>query len=138
MKRAIRVLLIEDDELSQIEVQRFLHKKNIYHSLAVARNGEEAMKFLEQKSAMVFQGNPDLILLDLNMPKVNGLEFLALLRADHRFDTIKIFILTTSDDDKDREATKAFGVSGFITKPLKMESSSSKDALNLMIDLTNM
>jgi CheY-like chemotaxis protein len=137
MKRAVKVLLIEDDELSQIEVQRFLRKRNIYHYLAVAKNGEEAIKFLEQRSVLVFQGNPDLILLDLNMPKVNGLEFLGILRADHRFDNIKIFILTTSDDDKDREATKKFGVAGFITKPLKIESYSSRDALNLMIDLMN-
>jgi CheY-like chemotaxis protein len=137
MKRAVKVLLIEDDELSQIEVQRFLHTRHIHHSLAVTRNGEEALRFLQNKSKLVFQGNPDIILLDLNMPKMNGIDFLSVLRTDKRCDAIRVFVLTSSDDDQDREATKNLGVCGFITKPLKMESSTSRDALNLMIDLMN-
>jgi CheY-like chemotaxis protein len=138
MKRVINILLIEDDNLDQMEVTRTLERKNIVHKLKVARNGEDALRVLQEKNSEIFPGKPDLILLDLNMPKMNGFEFLGQLRKNDEWKDIKVFVLTTSEEKEDKIAASKLGVSGFITKPLKLESPSSIDAFNLMIDLMNM
>jgi CheY-like chemotaxis protein len=72
------------------------------------------------------------------MPKMNGYEFLNRLKGHSEWKDIKTFILTTSDEKDDKIAALNIGISGFITKPLKLESPSSMDAINLMIDLMNM
>lgn len=138
MYKVINILLIEDDSLDRIEVMRTLHKKNIVHQLKVAKNGEEAIQLLEDGHNDVFTGRPDIILLDLNMPKMNGFEFLKKLRENEDWKDIKIFVLSTSDDHEDKAAVADMGISGFITKPLKLDNPSSIDAFNLMIDLMNM
>jgi len=131
-------MLVEDDSLDRIEVMRSLEKKNIVHQLKVAKNGEEALLLLEQGNNDVFAGKPDIILLDLNMPKMNGFELLKKIRENDNWKDIKIFVLTTSDDHEDKAAVVDMGISGFITKPLKLDNPSSIDAFNLMIDLMNM
>ncbi len=68
---------------------------------------------------------------------MNGLEFLAKLKSDDELKDIKVFILSTSDEREDKVAAAKFGISDFITKPLKLESPPSLDAFNLMIDLMN-
>lgn len=137
MKRPIKILLIEDDYLDQAELHRILDKRAILYEIKIAKNGEEGLQMLRERAGSVFSGPPDIILLDLNMPKMNGFEFLQNLTADELKDT-KIFVLTTSDQKGDMLMARTFGVSGFITKPLKLESPSSLDAFNLMIDLMNM
>jgi CheY-like chemotaxis protein len=138
MKRVINILLVEDDNLDQMEVKRTLEKKNIVHKLKIARNGEEALKVLQERNSDIFNGKPDIILLDLNMPKMNGFEFLGQIKQHEEWKDIKVFILTTSEEREDKTAAAHLGISGFITKPLKLESPSSIDAFNLMIDLMNM
>jgi CheY-like chemotaxis protein len=138
MKRVINILLVEDDNLDQMEVKRTLEKKNIVHKLKIARNGEEALKVLQERNSDIFNGKPDIILLDLNMPKMNGFEFLGQIKQNEEWKDIKVFILTTSEEREDKTAAAHLGISGFITKPLKLESPSSIDAFNLMIDLMNM
>jgi len=138
MKRVINIMLIEDDTLDQIEVKRTLDKRRIFYRLQVAKNGEEAMRLLNGEPAGASSDIPDFILLDLNMPKMNGFELLRWIRANTRWKDIKVFILSTSDEPEDKAAAQALGVSGFITKPLKLDSSSSMDAFNLMMDLMNM
>lgn len=138
MQRVINILLIEDDLLDQMEVKRTLERKNILYRLKIALNGEEALRVLMENENDVFSGKPDLILVDLNMPKMNGFEFLNHLKGREEFKDIKIFVLTTSDEREDKNAALGYGISGFITKPLKLESPSSIDAFNLMIDLMNM
>lgn len=137
MKRPINILLLEDDYLDQAEVQRMLDKRGILYKIKIARNGEEGLQLLREPASAVFSGRPDLILLDLNMPKMNGFEFLQALTPDE-LTGIKIFVLTTSDQQEDKGFSRNFRVSGFITKPLKLESPSSIDAFNLMIDLMNL
>jgi CheY-like chemotaxis protein len=132
----VNILLIEDDYLDQLEVQRTLEKKSILFNMRIASNGEAGLAMLKEANSS--SELPDIILLDLNMPKMNGMEFLAGVRKDVQFRNIKIFVLTTSDDVVDKMAVRPFGISGFITKPLKLESPSSLDAFNLMIDLMNM
>ncbi|HWA33701.1 MAG TPA: response regulator [Cyclobacteriaceae bacterium] len=138
MEKLINILLVEDDLLDQIEVRRVLDKKNILYRIKVARNGEEAFKLLREDESEIYRGKPDLIILDWNMPKMNGLEFLTALRKDPLLKDLSVFILTTSDQREDKAAALALGAAGFITKPLKLDSPSSLDAFNLMIDLMNM
>jgi CheY-like chemotaxis protein len=80
---------------------------------------------------------PDIILLDLNMPKMNGVEFLNVFRNSDRWKDSKVFVITTSEEKEDREKMKHLGISGYIVKPLKLNNSSSIDSFNLMIDLMN-
>ncbi|WP_370624103.1 response regulator [Tenacibaculum sp. AHE15PA] len=86
------------------------------HHFSEAKNGEEALEILEDKSNL-----PDLILLDLNMPKMNGIEFLSILKNNDDLKHIPTVILTTSDNQKDLEECYRIGVSGYILKPLKHE-----------------
>ena len=138
MNRVINILLVEDDNLDQMEVKRTLEKKNIVHRMKIAKNGEEALKLIDEDSSDIFSGKPDIILLDLNMPKMNGFELLGHIRSKEELKDVKVFVLTTSEEREDKVHANNLGVSGFITKPLKLESPSSIDAFNLMIDLMNM
>lgn len=113
MKKNI-ILLVEDDELDVISVQRSLKKFERPYELHVAYNGKEALEVLRGHEMLT----PDVILLDLNMPKMNGLEFLKSLRKDERLKNMKVFIMTTSSDESDRSAAEAMGIAGFIIKPL--------------------
>ena len=133
--KVINILLVEDDNLDVIDMQRTLVKMNILHKVAVARNGEEAVDYLKNCDP---HDRPDVILLDINMPKMNGIEFLTYLRKREEWKDLKVFIVTTSDERIDREATKKIGISGYIVKPLKLNNPSSMDSFNLMIDLMNM
>jgi CheY-like chemotaxis protein len=136
MKHVIKILLIEDDELDQMEVERTLQRRNIVYRRDIVRNGEEGIRYLEDAEKNLRQ-RPEIILLDLNMPKMNGFEFLQQVRSHSDWRDIKIFILTTSDELADKKEALKHNVSGFITKPLKLESPPSLDAFNLMIDLMN-
>jgi CheY-like chemotaxis protein len=110
------ILLIEDDELDVISVQRSLNKIGGTHKLYTAYNGIEALSML--KVAADADGLPDIILLDINMPKMNGIEFLEELRRNSKFNGIKIFVMTTSNEERDRTLTQKLGVSGYYIKPL--------------------
>lgn len=122
--------------LDQMDVKRALQKRDILHKLTIATNGEEGIRFLEQ-SLETPDEIPDIILLDLNMPKMSGIETLAVIRSKSAWKDVKVFILTTSDERADKDAAHHYNISGFVTKPLKLESPQSLDAFNLMIDLMN-
>jgi CheY-like chemotaxis protein len=133
MDKVINILLIEDDKLDVMDARRTLDRMGILHKMQVARNGEEALSMLAEPNA----SPPDIILLDLNMPKMNGIEFLEFFRKSEQWRNIKVFIITTSEEKVDREKTARLGVSGYIVKPLKFNNPSSIDSFNLMIDLMN-
>ena len=137
MRRVINILLVEDDELDQIEVKRTLERKGIVHQLTIAQNGEDAIGYLNTETNEEI-ARPDIISLDLNLPRMNGFEFLKQVRKDATLKETIIFVLTTSEEREDKVNALNLGISGFITKPLKLESPSSIDAFNLMIDLMNM
>lgn len=128
------ILLVEDDYLDTMNVQRVLRKLNSNHVLHTAYNGKEALDMLREQRFV-----PDIILLDLNMPKMNGVEFLQELRKDERLKHINVFVTTTSNEEYDRSAVKELGVSGYIVKPLNFDNKgnpvSSLDTFNLMLDL---
>jgi CheY-like chemotaxis protein len=137
MDKVINILLVEDDTLDVMDAKRTLDKMGVLHIMHVAKNGKEAIEYLTKCEAENPDIRPDVILLDLNMPKMNGFEFLSVLKSEEQWKTIKVFILTTSEEREDRDAANKLGVSGFIVKPLKFNNPSSIDSFNLMIDLLN-
>lgn len=114
------ILLIEDDELDVESFKRVLGKLDFDVELKVAFNGEDALEKINNHNI------PDLILLDLNMPRMNGIEFLQHLRKKPQYNNVKIYVITTSNEEEDRRKTEALGVSGYIIKPLNFEDNTKK------------
>ncbi len=135
--KVIHILLVEDDHLDTIDIQRALDKLSLVYRLDVARNGEEGLERLEA-IANADQPLPDVLLIDINMPRMNGLEFLGAVRRSDTWKHLKCFVVTTSAEQVDRQAAQSLGVSGYIVKPLKLNNPASMDAFNLMIDLMSM
>jgi CheY-like chemotaxis protein len=134
--KIVSVLLIEDDQLDVINMKRNLDKMKIVYSLHVCSNGEEALAYLTglEKEGVKL---PDFVLIDINMPKMNGLELLSVIRHSEKLKHLKCFIITTSEENVDKQAAKNLGVSGYIIKPFKLNNPSSMDSINLMIDMVN-
>jgi len=109
------ILLVEDDELDVISFERTLRKLDMEYELYVAHNGKEALNLLNDETLAM---TPDVIILDLNMPKMNGVEFLRTLRSESKFKGLKVFVMTTSSEFADRTATGELDISGYIIKPL--------------------
>ncbi len=117
--RTLNILLVEDDEVDVMNVQRSFKKNNISNPLYVAGNGVEALEML-RNGAVPAQNR--LILLDINMPKMNGIEFLRVLRADPALRASPVVVLTTSNDDKDRMESFELNVAGYLLKPVTFSS----------------
>ncbi|MGZ4090449.1 MAG: response regulator [Bacteroidia bacterium] len=128
------ILLIEDDYLDVESVKRSLKKLGVNHTLYVAHNGVDGLAILTGNStgAKVI---PDVILLDINMPKMNGLELLRIIKSYYSLNHIKIFIVTTSSEEHDKIASQSAGVDGYIIKPLDFANSKSGDSLNQLKEL---
>ena len=137
MDKVINILMVEDDSLDVRDAQRTLDKMSVLYKMHVARTGEEALSYLNEGAADPAYVRPDIVLLDLNMPKMNGSELLQAIRANSQWKDLKVFVITTSDEKEDREKIKGLGVSGYIVKPLKFNNPSSIDSFNLMIDIMN-
>jgi CheY-like chemotaxis protein len=131
------ILLVEDDQLDVIDFRRTLDKMNILYSLVCASNGEEAISMLDKTSSSEEESLPDFVLIDINMPKMNGLELLHVIRTTDKWKHLKCFVITTSDEKVDKSEAQALGISGYIVKPFKLNNAKSMDSFNLMIDLMN-
>ncbi|MGI4736866.1 MAG: response regulator [Janthinobacterium lividum] len=134
------ILLVEDDQMDVMNVQRELRKQNITVPLTHARNGREALNMLRGENGETKIARPSLVMLDINMPRLNGLELLKILRADPEFADLNVFIMTTSDLDTDRLGAKDLKVSGYIIKPLTFDSFGGEgggtvDGFSLFLDL---
>ena len=116
MSKELKVLLIEDNIIEIMKMKRTISLLELEHTIHEAKNGEEALNILEDKSKF-----PDIILLDLNMPKMSGVEFLTILKESEEFKHIPTIILTTSDNQKDLIECYKIGISGYILKPLKYD-----------------
>jgi CheY-like chemotaxis protein len=127
-----KILLLEDDYLDVISVQRTLKKLNIDHELFIAHNGVDGLALLTGNSPGKNKVQPDIILLDINMPKMNGLEFLRIVKNYYSLSNIKIFILTTSAEEYDKIAAENLRVSGYILKPFDMSSQEDKESAGAM------
>ena len=116
MAKALKILLIEDDTIEIMKLNRVINSLKSSHEIIEARNGEVALSILEEKDKL-----PDIILLDLNMPKINGIEFLSILKSDNHLKYIPAIILTTSNNRKDLLACYNVGVAGYVLKPLEYD-----------------
>lgn len=106
------ILLIEDDEVDIMTVQRAVKEIKITNPMDVARNGEEGLEYLTNNPA------PCIILLDINMPKMNGIEFLREIKANDQFKKIPVIILTTSREEQDRLESFELSAAGYMIKPV--------------------
>jgi len=116
MDKALNVLLIEDNTIEIMKMNRTISLLKLDHNITEAKTAEKALSILDDGSYI-----PDIIFLDLNMPKINGIEFLSLLKKDERLNHIPTIILTTSNNKKDLLDCYKLGISGYILKPLKYE-----------------
>ncbi len=116
MLKNLSILLIEDDAIEIMKFNRVVNTLGINHKIIEANNGEEALIVLKEKEII-----PDIILLDLNMPKINGIEFLTILKNDAVLKYIPAIILTTSNNQNDLLECYKIGVAGYLIKPLKYE-----------------
>ncbi|RLJ61194.1 response regulator receiver domain-containing protein [Lacinutrix venerupis] len=116
MVKKLKILLIEDDMIEIMKLNRTISTLKLDHTIIEANNGEDALEILEQKDNL-----PDIILLDLNMPKINGIEFLKILKKDEILRYIPTIILTISNNQRDLLECYKTGVAGYIIKPLKYE-----------------
>jgi CheY-like chemotaxis protein len=112
-----QIMLIEDDPDDRDLTIRALKKNNILNPVTVACDGAEALTML-LGDAHRDQGNPALILLDLNLPKVNGLEVLRRIRADQRTRVVPVLVLTSSKQEQDLRTAYDLGANGYIRKPV--------------------
>ncbi|MBL7931813.1 MAG: response regulator [Bacteroidia bacterium] len=113
-----KILLVEDDYLDVESIRRIFKRAKIEHELYVVHNGVDAITLLTQE---VNRLTPDIIILDINMPKMSGIEFLGIIRNYYSLKNIKVYILTTSSEQYDKISTENLGISGYIIKPLTLE-----------------
>jgi CheY-like chemotaxis protein len=114
MRNNKSILLVEDDYVDAMTVKRALKDINVTNQLNVVSNGEEALEYLNDKRNV----RPCIILLDLNMPKMNGIEFLKVLKQDDSLKMIPVVVLTTSRNEQDRLESYKLSVAGYLIKPM--------------------
>lgn len=124
--KPINILHIEDDAVDAMVMERALKRCDLKMNLFKATNGMEALDLLKgQNGKEKITPLPRIILLDLNMPKMNGIEFLRELRADPELKHISVFVMTTSSDEQDRTEAHNLNVAGYMIKPLTLDGYTS-------------
>jgi CheY-like chemotaxis protein len=108
------ILLVEDDEVDAMTVKRALNELRVTNRIDEAGNGEDALAFLRDPQ----NGRPGIILLDLNMPRMNGIEFLRAVKQDEELKSIPVVVLTTSTEEQDRVESFDLGIAGYMIKPV--------------------
>jgi len=114
MKPHQHILLVEDDDIDALTVRRTLKEIGASNPLDRVSDGEQALRFLRDPA----NPRPGLILLDLNMPRMNGLEFVAVVKNDPDLRLIPVVVLTTSSEEGDRVAAFSNSVAGYMVKPV--------------------
>ncbi len=114
--KTLNILLIEDDAIELMKFKRVLNKLELNHKITEAENGKIALDILNAKEII-----PNIIILDLNMPKLNGIEFLEILKNDEQLRNIPAIVLTTSNNYRDVLECYKIGIAGYILKPLKYD-----------------
>ncbi|RMA66414.1 response regulator [Ulvibacter antarcticus] len=113
MSKKLTILFLEDDIIEIMKMNRTINKLGLPHRLLEAKNGEEAIELLKSIEVL-----PDIILLDLNMPKMNGIEFLTILKTNEFLQHIPVIMLTTSNTHSDLKECYKIGIAGYMLKPL--------------------
>jgi CheY-like chemotaxis protein len=129
MATVINILLVEDDEVDVMNVKRAFKKNNINNPLFVANNGREALDALWGKNPLLIIPSPRIVLIDINMPKMGGIEFLGELRQDPELRGTSVFVMSTSNEESDKIAAYDLNVAGYILKPLSFEGFTSAVAI---------
>jgi len=121
--KPVNILLVEDDEVDVMNVQRAFNRNQIASSIHHASNGQEALDMLRSHGtpATKLPRERLITLLDLNMPRMNGIEFLKAVREDPALCSMPIIVLTTSDEERDRVDAYRFNVAGYILKPVTFD-----------------
>jgi len=119
--RPMEILLVEDGLVDASVTIGALKKGQIQHRMTLIRDGAEAMEFLRQDGKFARAPRPDLILLDLGLPKKDGRQVLQEVKADETLSGIPVVIMTSSDDEEDRIQSELLGVDAFVTKPVDFE-----------------
>lgn len=112
---ALNILLVDDDEIDVMTVKRAFARANITNKLYVATDGIEALRLLRSDG---IPASRRLVLLDLNMPRMNGIELLREIRADAALHALTVVVLTTSNEDRDRVEAFQLNVAGYLLKPV--------------------
>ncbi len=124
------LLIVEDDELDLMGIQRALKELKINNPMARAKDGLEALDMLKGQNGHEKLSKPYIILLDLNMPRMDGVEFLEAIRKDENLKRSVVFVLTTSDADTDIMRAYNYNIAGYIVKSDAKES--FKEAISLL------
>jgi len=119
---AIEILLVEDSEPDVLLTQEAFADARVPNRVHVVRDGVEALRFLHRQGEYAQAPRPDVILLDINMPRKNGLEVLTEIKADPELSTIPVVMLTTSQADDDVRGAYARHASGYVVKPVGFDN----------------
>lgn len=129
-RRAINILLVEDDDGDAKALQRAFRKIKIANTIFRATDGVEALEILKGSHDTIKIQHPFLLLVDINMPRMNGIELIQTLRNDQEFHNTIIFVLTTSKLDEDKVAAYNLNVAGYVVK--EMAGDCFLNLINLM------
>jgi CheY-like chemotaxis protein len=114
--KPVKILLVEDDSIDVKAFQRAMSKLKINNPVQISRDGVEAWEYLQETVANDDDETPSLVILDINMPRMNGLELLSKIRADDNLRHLIVFMLTTSNDEKDKFEAFDMNVAGYMLK----------------------
>ncbi|WXR62146.1 response regulator [Peptostreptococcaceae bacterium AGR-M142] len=113
MNKNKKIMLIEDDYVDALTIKRAFRDIKVENELTIAEDGEKALEMLND-----MEEYPQVIILDLNMPKLSGVEFLKIIKKDEKLSIIPVVIMTTSKEDEDKLNCYKNGISGYIEKPI--------------------
>jgi CheY-like chemotaxis protein len=118
----IELLLVEDDPGDVLMTKEALEGSKLVHNLHTVSNGEEAVAYLRREHPFENQGRPDLVLLDLNLPRLDGHEVLSIVKSDPDLRRIPVVVLTTSEAEEDILRSYDLHANAYVTKPVGFES----------------
>lgn len=119
--KQVHILLVEDNEGDIVLTKEAFEESKIGTRISVAKNGQEALDFLNQVNNFVSAERPDLILLDINIPVINGLEVLKEIKENEKLKKIPVIILTTSNNQKDINIAYQNYANSYVVKPIEMQ-----------------
>lgn len=112
--KSLSILLVDDDKIERLKFKKACKEINVNNTVIEAVNGEAALSILQQEEYSF-----DLIISDINMPRMNGFEFLSALKRLKKFEYIPVVVMSTSEQKKDLKKSYKLGISGYFSKPLK-------------------
>lgn len=120
--KPVEILLVEDDPGDILMTKEALEESKLFHTLTVLDNGEEAVRYLRREAPYEQSQRPDLVLLDLNLPRLDGREVLSIVKADPTLRQIPFVVLTTSDAEDDVSRSYDLHANAYVTKPVDFDA----------------